>query len=88
MTLNINKYYLLNKNHETLIKNIENNCSNILTLINKEIEFYRSQPSKTRADRQYRDSIVGVLQKTKDEKIQAIESKISNKSLVIIGGRL
>jgi len=47
---------------------------------NKEISFYRSQPAKTRTDRQYRDSIVGVLQKTKDEKIQLIESKISNKS--------
>jgi len=47
---------------------------------NKEIEFYRTQPTRTRADRQYRDSIVGVLQKTKDEKIQLAESKISNKS--------
>ena len=36
-------YYLLNKNNETLVKNIENNCSNILTLINKEIEFYKTQ---------------------------------------------
>ena len=47
---------------------------------NKEISFYRAQPAKTRTDRQYRDSIVGVLQKTKDEKIQLVESKISNKS--------
>jgi hypothetical protein len=46
----------------------------------KEISFYRAQPSRTRADRQYRDSIVGVLQKTKDEKLQSAESKISNKS--------
>jgi hypothetical protein len=46
----------------------------------KEIAFYRSQPAKSSVDRQYRDSIVGVLQKTKDEKIQLAESKISDKS--------
>jgi hypothetical protein len=47
---------------------------------NKEIDFYRNQKSTTRADRKYRDSIVAVLQTTKDEKIQLVESKISNKS--------
>ena len=36
-------YYLLNKNYETLVKNVENNCYNISTLINKEIEFYTTQ---------------------------------------------
>ena len=46
----------------------------------KEIAFYRAQPTNTRKDRQYRDSIVGVLQQTKDEKVAAIESKISDKS--------
>jgi hypothetical protein len=47
---------------------------------NNEIQFYRSQPSKTKTDRQYRDSIVASLQKTKDEKIQLIESKIISRS--------
>jgi hypothetical protein len=47
---------------------------------NNEIQFYRSQPAKTKADRQYRDSIVTSLQKIKDEKIQAVESKIASKS--------
>ena len=47
-----------------------------------EIAFYRAQPANTRKDRQYRDSIVGVLQNTKDEKVQSAESKISNKSEV------
>ncbi len=47
---------------------------------NKEIEFYRNQVAKTRADRQYRDSIVANLQVTKDNKIKEIESKTENKS--------
>lgn len=41
----------------------------------KEIEFYRNQRSTTRADRKYRDSIVAVLQTTKDAKLAAIENK-------------
>lgn len=36
-------YYSSNKNYETLIKNIENNCYNILTSINNEVEFYKTQ---------------------------------------------
>lgn len=36
-------YYLSNKNYETLIKNIENNCYNILTTINNEVIFYKTQ---------------------------------------------
>ena len=46
----------------------------------KEIDFYRNQKSTTRADRKYRDSIVAVLQTTKDTKIKDIESKIEGKS--------
>lgn len=41
----------------------------------KEIEFYRNQPARTRADRKYRDSIVAVLQTTKDQKLAAVENK-------------
>jgi hypothetical protein len=46
----------------------------------KEIEFYRNQTAKSRADRKYRDSIVASLQSTKDAKIQEIESKTEGKS--------
>jgi hypothetical protein len=45
-----------------------------------EIQFYRNQSARTRADRRYRDSIVADLQKTKDAKIQAIEQKITSKT--------
>jgi hypothetical protein len=46
----------------------------------KEIDFYRNQRASTRADRKYRDSIVAVLQTTKDTKIKEIESKNEGKS--------
>ena len=46
----------------------------------KEIDFYRNQRALTRADRKYRDSIVAVLQTTKDTKIKEIESKTEGKS--------
>lgn len=46
----------------------------------KEINFYRDQKATTRADRKYRDSIVAVLQTTKDTKIKEIESKTEGKS--------
>jgi hypothetical protein len=46
----------------------------------KEIDFYRNQRASTRADRKYRDSIVAVLQTTKDTKIKEIESKTEGKS--------
>lgn len=46
----------------------------------KEIDFYRNQRASTRADRKYRDSIVAVLQTTKDTKIKEIESKTEDKS--------
>jgi hypothetical protein len=45
-----------------------------------EIQFYRNQTAKTRADRRYRDSIVADLQKTKDAKIQSIEQKVTSKT--------
>jgi hypothetical protein len=64
----------------TVDSSINKQTDSLSKYYNKEIEFYRSQPAKTRTDRQYRDSIVGVLQKTKDEKIQLVESKMSNKS--------
>ena len=64
----------------TVDSSINKQTDSLSKYYNKEIEFYRTQPARTRVDRQYRDSIVGVLQKTKDEKIQLAESKISGKS--------
>jgi hypothetical protein len=46
----------------------------------KEITYYRNQPATRRADRQYRDSIVAVLEQTKDTKIKEIENKTSGKA--------
>lgn len=46
----------------------------------KEILFYRTQVSKTRQDRRYRDSIVTNLQQTKDAKLGEVEKKITTKS--------
>jgi hypothetical protein len=91
LTLVVGSFYLsLNGAHRlidtsgTIQTNVDSSITkqtdSIAKYYNKEIDFYRSQPGKTKADRLYRDSIVANLQKTKDEKIQSIESKISNKS--------
>jgi uncharacterized membrane protein YciS (DUF1049 family) len=45
-----------------------------------EILYYRNQSARTRSDKKYRDSIVNVLQRTKDEKVQQIESKTQAKT--------
>lgn len=50
----------------------------------KEIAYYRSQPARTRVDRQYRDSIVLSLQAAKEQKIQQIESKTQSKSNIAV----
>lgn len=64
----------------TVDSSVNKQTDSLSKYYNKEIDFYRNQKSATRADRKYRDSIVAVLQTTKDEKIQLVESKISNKS--------
>jgi len=64
----------------TVDSSVNKQTDSLAKYYNKEIDFYRNQKSTTRADRKYRDSIVAVLQTTKDEKIQLVESKISNKS--------
>lgn len=46
----------------------------------KEIAYYRSQPSTNRIDRLYRDSVVASLVSAKDAKLQAVESKIQTKA--------
>jgi hypothetical protein len=60
---------------------ISTKVDSIAKYYDKEIDFYRNQKSTTRADRKYRDSIVAVLQTTKDNKIKEIESKTENKSV-------
>ena len=45
-----------------------------------EILYYRNQSARTRSDKKYRDSIVNVLQRTKDEKVQQIESRTQTKT--------
>ena len=49
-----------------------------------EILYYRNQSARTRSDKKYRDSIVNVLQRTKDEKVQQIESKTQAKTNVTL----
>jgi len=64
----------------TVDANVSTQTDSIAKYYNKEIEFYRAQPSKTRADRKYRDSIVTALEQTKESKIQAAENKVTGKS--------
>lgn len=45
-----------------------------------EILYYRNQSARTRSDKKYRDSIVNVLQRAKDEKINQIESRTQTKT--------
>jgi len=45
-----------------------------------EILYYRNQSARTRSDKKYRDSIVNVLQQTKDAKIQQVESNTQTKT--------
>lgn len=52
----------------------------IANYYDKEINYYRSQPATRRADRVYRDSIVAVLQQTKDIKVKEVENKTQDKS--------
>ena len=66
---------------QTVDLNVSKQADSIAKYYDKEIEFYRNQTAKTRPDRRYRDSIVAVLQKTKDDKISIIESKNTNKSV-------
>jgi len=93
LSLVIGSFYLgLNGAHR-LIDNSENieittdqtistKVDSVAKYYDKEIKFYRDQRATTRADRKYRDSIVAVLQTTKDTKIKEIESKTQSKSAI------
>jgi hypothetical protein len=86
--LGLNGAHRLIDNSETIKittdQTILSKADSVAKYYNKEIEFYRNQKASTRADRKYRDSIVTVLQTTKDTKIKDIESKTENKSAVKI----
>jgi hypothetical protein len=64
----------------TVDQTISTKVDSVVKYYDKEIEFYRNQRASTRADRKYRDSIVAVLQTTKDTKIKEIELKTEGKS--------
>lgn len=64
----------------TLETSISLKADSIAKYYDKEINYYRTQPSKSRADRQYRDSIVASLQKSKETKLNEIEDKSKEKT--------
>jgi len=82
--LGLNGAHRLIDNSETISNTTDSTLSikvdSIAKYYDGEISFYRNQPTRTRADRQYRDSIVNVLQVNKDTKIKEIESKTEGKS--------
>jgi hypothetical protein len=82
--LGLNGAHRLIDNSETISNVTDSTLSikvdSIAKYYDGEISFYRNQPTRTRVDRQYRDSIVANLQATKDIKIKEIESKIEDKS--------
>jgi hypothetical protein len=64
----------------TVDNNVQIKTDSIAKYYDKEILYYRTQPAKTKSDRIYRDSIVNVLQTTKDDKLKEVENKTVNKS--------
>jgi len=82
--LSLNGAHRLIDNSETIEvttdQTISTKADSISKYYDKEINFYRNQRATTRADRKYRDSIVAVLQTTKDTKVKEIESKTEGKS--------
>ena len=82
--LSLNGAHRLIDTKETIVaktdSSIQKQTDSIAKYYNTEIQFYRNQPARGRADRRYRDSIVADLQKSKDTKISAIESKITAKT--------
>ena len=84
-------FYLSVKGAHRLVDNSENVVAktdstvalkqdSIAKYYDKEILYYRNQPSRTRSEKIYRDSIVNVLQQAKETKVQQIESKTQAKT--------
>jgi hypothetical protein len=91
----VGSFYLSIKGAHRLVDNTEtiqavtdsttaNRLDSIAKYYDKEIAYYRSQPSRTRADRAYRDSIVASLVAQKETKLQAVETKTQNKAEVSV----
>lgn len=84
-------FYLSIKGAHRLVDNSENVVAktdstvalkqdSIAKYYDTEILYYRNQSARTRSDKKYRDSIVNVLQRTKDEKINQVESRTQTKT--------
>jgi hypothetical protein len=82
--LSLNGAHRLIDTSETIVTKSDSTLSNKVDSIgkyyDKEILYYRNQSARTRSDKKYRDSIVNVLQRTKDEKVQQIESRTQAKT--------
>ncbi len=87
--LSIKGAHRLIDNTETIQTVVEATTSqkadSVASYYDKEIQYYRNQPTKTRTDRQYRDSIVATLQQTKDAKLKEIEGKSQEKAATKLG---
>lgn len=59
---------------------VSSKVDSIAKYYDKEILFYRNQPGRKRSERIYRDSIVNVLQVSKDAKIKEVEIKTQGKT--------
>lgn len=82
--LSIKGAHRLVDNSETIATIVDGSIvqkqDSIAKYYDNEILYYRNQSARTRSDKKYRDSIVNVLQQTKDSKIQQIESKTQAKT--------
>ena len=82
--LSIKGAHRLVDNSETIQTTVEVSTSqkadSVARYYDQEITYYRNQPARSRADRQYRDSIVASLQQTKDSKLAEIENKNQEKA--------
>ena len=82
--LSIKGAHRLVDNSETITAIVDSTSNqkadSIAKYYDKEILYYRNQSSRTRSEKVYRDSIVNVLQQTKESKIQQAESKTQTKT--------
>ena len=82
--LSIKGAHRLVDNSETITAIVDSTSNqkadSIAKYYDKEILYYRNQSSRTRSEKIYRDSIVNVLQQTKESKIQQAESKTQTKT--------
>ncbi len=65
---------------QTIDQSVSVKADSIAKYYDQEIQYYRTQPARTRQDRKYRDSIVAALQIAKDDKLSKVEIKTEDKS--------